>query len=86
MLPYSSGRHTTDTPVLKLLFLFFIDSSSPGPVTADVQGREGESSREEHCFMWLYQSFLNSRWVPLICHLQRPSHQNVEVVLEEGFR
>ncbi|CAM9483494.1 unnamed protein product [Bubo scandiacus] len=34
--------------------------SSPGPVNADVQGREEENSHEELCFMWLYQSFLNT--------------------------
>ncbi|XP_050754129.1 secretin [Gymnogyps californianus] len=34
--------------------------SSPGPVHTDVQGREEESSHEELCFMWLYQSFLNT--------------------------
>ncbi|NXU59052.1 SECR protein, partial [Turnix velox] len=34
--------------------------SSPGPVNTDVQEREEENSREEHCIMWLYQSFLNT--------------------------
>ncbi|NWX44104.1 SECR protein, partial [Steatornis caripensis] len=34
--------------------------SSPGPVVADVQGREEENSQEELCFMRLYQSFLNT--------------------------
>ncbi|PKU32444.1 glucagon family neuropeptides-like [Limosa lapponica baueri] len=34
--------------------------SSPGPVNTDVQGREKENSHEELCFMWLYQSFLNT--------------------------
>ncbi|NXC23618.1 SECR protein, partial [Campylorhamphus procurvoides] len=34
--------------------------SSPGPVNTDVQEREGENSPEEHCFLWLYQSFLNT--------------------------
>ncbi|XP_009991854.1 PREDICTED: glucagon family neuropeptides-like [Chaetura pelagica] len=34
--------------------------SSPGPVNTDVQGREEGNSQEEICFMWLYQSFLNS--------------------------
>ncbi|XP_014796123.1 PREDICTED: glucagon family neuropeptides-like isoform X1 [Calidris pugnax] len=34
-------------------------NSSPGPVNTDVQGRE-ENSHEELCFMWLYQSFLNT--------------------------
>ncbi|NXT77562.1 SECR protein, partial [Zapornia atra] len=33
--------------------------SSSGPVNVDVQGRE-ENSHEELCFMWLYQSFLNT--------------------------
>ncbi|XP_065491431.1 glucagon family neuropeptides-like isoform X2 [Caloenas nicobarica] len=33
--------------------------SPPGPVNTDVQGREGENSHEELCFMWLYRSFLN---------------------------
>ncbi|NXJ77492.1 SECR protein, partial [Trogon melanurus] len=34
--------------------------SSPGLVNTDVQGREEENKQEELCFMWLYQSFLNS--------------------------
>ncbi|XP_010157139.1 PREDICTED: VIP peptides-like [Eurypyga helias] len=33
--------------------------SSPGTVNVDVEGSEKENSREELCFMWLYQSFLN---------------------------
>ncbi|XP_013800807.1 secretin [Apteryx mantelli] len=33
---------------------------SPGPVNADVLGREEENSHEDLCFMWLYQSFLNA--------------------------
>ncbi|NXN99956.1 VIP protein, partial [Rhinopomastus cyanomelas] len=33
--------------------------SSPGPVDADTRGTEEESSHEEFCFEWLYQSFLN---------------------------
>ncbi|NWI14915.1 SECR protein, partial [Crypturellus soui] len=33
--------------------------SSLGSVNADVMGRE-EKSHEDHCFMWLYQSFLNA--------------------------
>uniref|UniRef100_A0A663F8J9 Secretin n=1 Tax=Aquila chrysaetos chrysaetos TaxID=223781 RepID=A0A663F8J9_AQUCH len=34
--------------------------SSSGPVYTDVQGSEEENSHEELCFMWLYQSFLNT--------------------------
>ncbi|NWI66951.1 SECR protein, partial [Todus mexicanus] len=34
--------------------------SSPGPVNTDVQGREEENSHAELCFLWLYQSFLNT--------------------------
>ncbi|XP_027517967.1 secretin isoform X3 [Corapipo altera] len=34
--------------------------SSPGPVNTDVQEREGENSPVELCFLWLYQSFLNT--------------------------
>ncbi|NXX74983.1 SECR protein, partial [Urocolius indicus] len=34
--------------------------SSPGPVNTDVQGREDENSQEELCFIWLYQTFLNT--------------------------
>ncbi|NWX90600.1 SECR protein, partial [Nothoprocta ornata] len=34
--------------------------SSLGSVNADVMGREEEKSHEDHCFMWLYQSFLNA--------------------------
>lgn len=34
--------------------------SSPGPVNTDMQGREGVNSTEELCFLWLYQSFLNT--------------------------
>ncbi|NXB40816.1 SECR protein, partial [Eulacestoma nigropectus] len=34
--------------------------SSPGQVNADVQGREGVNNPEELCFLWLYQSFLNT--------------------------
>ncbi|NWV42535.1 SECR protein, partial [Grantiella picta] len=34
--------------------------SSPGPVNTDVQGREEVNNPEELCFLWLYQSFLNT--------------------------
>ncbi|XP_057235888.1 secretin-like [Malurus melanocephalus] len=34
--------------------------SSPGPINTDVQGREGVNNPEELCFLWLYQSFLNT--------------------------
>ncbi|NXQ00594.1 SECR protein, partial [Vidua macroura] len=34
--------------------------SSPGPVNIDMQGREGVHKPEELCFLWLYQSFLNT--------------------------
>ncbi|XP_009898323.2 secretin [Dryobates pubescens] len=34
--------------------------SSPDPVNTDVQGREEENIHEELCFLWLYQSFLNT--------------------------
>ncbi|NWR60691.1 SECR protein, partial [Bucorvus abyssinicus] len=34
--------------------------SSPGPVNTDVQGTVEESSHKEPCFVWLYQSFLNT--------------------------
>uniref|UniRef100_A0A8D2PVG5 Secretin n=1 Tax=Zosterops lateralis melanops TaxID=1220523 RepID=A0A8D2PVG5_ZOSLA len=34
--------------------------SSPGPVNTDTQGREGVNNTEELCFLWLYQSFLNT--------------------------
>ncbi|NWQ79940.1 SECR protein, partial [Columbina picui] len=34
--------------------------SPPGPVKTDMQGTEGGNSHEELCFMWLYQSFLNT--------------------------
>ncbi|NWQ69925.1 SECR protein, partial [Neopipo cinnamomea] len=34
--------------------------SSPGPLSTDVQEREGENSPQELCFLWLYQSFLNT--------------------------
>ncbi|XP_035182585.1 glucagon family neuropeptides-like isoform X2 [Oxyura jamaicensis] len=34
--------------------------SSPGLVNTDVQMREEEDSNVDLCFMWLYQSFLNT--------------------------
>ncbi|XP_054246606.1 secretin [Indicator indicator] len=34
--------------------------SSPDPINTDVQGREEENIPEELCFLWLYQSFLNT--------------------------
>ncbi|NWI93422.1 SECR protein, partial [Pitta sordida] len=34
--------------------------SSPGLASTDVQERQGENSPEELCFLWLYQSFLNT--------------------------
>ncbi|NXU18689.1 VIP protein, partial [Pardalotus punctatus] len=34
--------------------------SSPGPVNTDVQWGEGVNNPEELCFLWLYQSFLNT--------------------------
>ncbi|NWS74594.1 SECR protein, partial [Crotophaga sulcirostris] len=34
--------------------------SSPSPVTTDLQGREEENNQEKLCFMWFYQSFLNT--------------------------
>ncbi|CAN8214482.1 unnamed protein product [Coccothraustes coccothraustes] len=34
--------------------------SSPGPVNTDMQEREGVNKPEELCFLWLYQSFLNT--------------------------
>ncbi|NXI36028.1 SECR protein, partial [Galbula dea] len=36
--------------------------SSASPVNTDVQGREEENSHQELCFMWLYQSFLNTSY------------------------
>ncbi|XP_015718608.1 VIP peptides-like isoform X3 [Coturnix japonica] len=35
-------------------------SSNPGPLKTDVQEKEKENSNEDLCYMWLYQSFLNS--------------------------
>ncbi|XP_050192379.1 uncharacterized protein LOC126650988 isoform X1 [Myiozetetes cayanensis] len=37
-----------------------LKDSSPGPVNTDMQEREGEDSPKELCFLWLYQSFLNT--------------------------
>ncbi|XP_072785454.1 secretin isoform X2 [Taeniopygia guttata] len=34
--------------------------SSPGPVNTDMQAREGVNKPEQLCFLWLYQSFLNT--------------------------
>uniref|UniRef100_A0A669QSM7 Secretin n=1 Tax=Phasianus colchicus TaxID=9054 RepID=A0A669QSM7_PHACC len=35
-------------------------SSNPGLVKTEVQEKEKENSNEDFCYMWLYQSFLNS--------------------------
>uniref|UniRef100_A0A8C3L599 Glucagon / GIP / secretin / VIP family domain-containing protein n=1 Tax=Chrysolophus pictus TaxID=9089 RepID=A0A8C3L599_CHRPC len=37
--------------------------SNPGLVKIEMQEKEKENSSEDLCYMWLYQSFLNSRWV-----------------------
>ncbi|OXB56121.1 hypothetical protein ASZ78_011705 [Callipepla squamata] len=38
-------------------------SSNPGPLKTDAQEKGKENSNEDLCYMWLYQSFLNSRSV-----------------------